>query len=94
MVIACLRKFQQNSDLRKHLFETEDAQLVEASPFDDYWGIGMGLDDTELNNPKKWRGKNVMGRLLTKLRKILKKDPKYDDNIIATPSASRPRIVF
>lgn len=84
MVIACLRKFQQNPDLRKQLFDTQDALLVETSPFDNYWGVGITLDDPLIQNPKRWRGKNVLGRLLTKLREILKNDSKYN-NIVDKP---------
>lgn len=93
MVIACLRKFQQNADLRKQLLETDDAQFVEASPFDMYWGIGMGLDDSNLRNPKKWRGQNVMGKLLTKLRDILQNQPNCNGINIST-MAQHPRIFF
>ncbi|KAI1729989.1 N-glycosidase [Ditylenchus destructor] len=68
MVIACLRKFEQNDDLREELFATTGSLLVEASPFDKFWGVGLSMESEMIKNPNKWPGKNVLGRLLTKLR--------------------------
>lgn len=45
--------------------------LVEASPYDGIWGIKMGVDDPEIRNPKAWKGENLLGEILTKLRDSL-----------------------
>ena len=50
-----------NEVLRKKLLETGDAVLIEGSKTDAFWGIG-----------KKGAGKNMLGSLLTELRKKLK----------------------
>ncbi|KAI1717111.1 N-glycosidase [Ditylenchus destructor] len=71
MVIACLRKFEQNDDLREELFATAGSLLVEASPFDKFWGVGLSMESEMISKPNKWPGQNVLGRLLTMLRERL-----------------------
>lgn len=61
MYMALLAKFEQNPDLREKLLETGNAELVEASPSDYYWGIG-----------RKRTGKNMLGELLMGLRAKLR----------------------
>jgi len=45
--------------------------LVEASPYDRIWGIGLKADDKRATNPLKWRGKNRLGFALMKVRELL-----------------------
>lgn len=52
-------KFLQNHSLRAFLYSTRGSTLVEASPFDTVWGIGLSVDDTESRDPKKWRGQFI-----------------------------------
>ena len=61
-------KFTQNEELRKFLLETEDAILVEASPFDAVWGIHMSQNDKDASNPLKWQGSNLLGFALMEVR--------------------------
>lgn len=68
MVIASLKKYEQNPELRLQLFKTADTLLVEASPTDHRWGIGLSMDSEFIRMKSLWRGQNIMGRLLTKLR--------------------------
>ena len=66
-------KFTQNPHLLKQLMDTDGTLLVEASPYDAIWGIGMD-EETARNTPEsKWRGTNWLGEILTKLREDLKK---------------------
>lgn len=54
-------KFGQNPELRGFLAKTGDRVLVEASPTDRIWGIGLAEDDPRANDPLSWRGLNVLG---------------------------------
>ncbi|GHU36559.1 hypothetical protein AGMMS50256_33300 [Betaproteobacteria bacterium] len=65
-------KFSQNDDLRALLMATGDKLLVEASPIDLVWGIGLGEDDPLRLDEKNWKGLNLLGRALTRVREYLK----------------------
>jgi hypothetical protein len=51
----------QNEELKQFLLSTKRKILVEASPYDQIWGIGMTGDDVDAINPIKWRGQNLLG---------------------------------
>lgn len=61
-------KYTQNKDLQKHLFDTEGTVLVEASPYDKIWGIGLAEDNINAQDRKTWQGLNLLGEILTRLR--------------------------
>ena len=61
-------KFSQNSALQQFLKQTKKRILVEASPVDAIWGIGMAEDHDNAHNPKKWRGENLLGFALMEVR--------------------------
>lgn len=61
-------KFQQNPQLMKQLELTMGTTVVEASPFDTVWGIGLGPEDPRITDRNNWRGKNWLGEVLTELR--------------------------
>ena len=65
-------KFSQNPDLKEFLINTKERILVEASPVDSIWGIGMATDHKDINNPEKWRGLNLLGFALMEVRDELK----------------------
>ena len=67
-----IHKFSQNEDLRLFLKSTGDAVLVEASPRDCIWGIGLGQDNPRSQDPVTWRGQNLLGFALMDVRAILK----------------------
>lgn len=69
-----LLKFAQNKNLRKILMNTGDKILVEASPYDKIWGIGMREDDEGVEDPKNWKGENLLGAALTTLRDLFFKN--------------------
>ena len=64
-------KFTQNPHLMDELQKTVGKHLVEASPYDKIWGIGLGPDDPKRFDKSKWRGTNWLGKELTRLRIIL-----------------------
>ncbi|MMZ61786.1 Swarming motility protein YbiA [compost metagenome] len=63
-----LAKFSQNPELGDYLKATKNRILVEASPRDRIWGIGMGQSNPDAENPVKWRGRNLLGFALTEAR--------------------------
>ena len=67
-------KFLQNENILKHLLKTDGKTLVEASPVDTIWGIGLAEDDPRAQNRHTWRGMNWLGEVLTKLREDLIKE--------------------
>lgn len=64
-------KFTQNSNLMKKLLDTRGTTLVEASPYDTIWGIGLSEDNLDALDRNKWRGTNWLGEVLTSLREDL-----------------------
>ena len=68
MRMALKSKFIQHPDLKTKLLETGTRPVGEASARDKYWGIGTSADTAKANDPSKWPGKNVTGKLLMELR--------------------------
>ena len=62
------RKFTQNPALRDYLLATGDRFLVEASPYDTIWGVGLSADDPRIGDPSLWRGQNLLGFALMEVR--------------------------
>ena len=65
-------KFSQHAALKAFLINTKDRVLVEASPVDPIWGIGMASDHKDVLNPEKWKGLNLLGFALMEVRDELK----------------------
>lgn len=63
-----LAKFSQNPELWEFLKSTKNRILVEASPRDRIWGIGMGKANPDAQCPLKWKGTNLLGFALTQVR--------------------------
>ena len=61
-------KFSQNESLREFLLGTEDHVLVEASPHDRIWGIGLKATDEKAQHPETWQGQNLLGFALMDVR--------------------------
>jgi ribA/ribD-fused uncharacterized protein len=66
-----LLKFEQNPELRSHLKATGDTILVEASPYDKIWGIGLEANHPHASNPTLWPGENQLGFCLIEARSKL-----------------------
>ena len=67
-------KFTQNKHLLNVLLDTKGKILVEASPVDTIWGIGLAEDCPYIEDESNWRGLNLLGKVLTQLREDLLKD--------------------
>lgn len=66
-----IAKFSQNEKLQNFLLSTGDKILVEASPKDTVWGIGLDESSPEAIQPSKWKGDNLLGFALMEVRDIL-----------------------
>jgi hypothetical protein len=64
-------RFSQNIDQRELLLATRGTTLVEASPHDCVWGIGLAADDPRALDRSQWRGLNLLGEALTRVREVL-----------------------
>ena len=64
-------KFSQNVDLADELLATGNKIIVEASPYDTIWGIGMGEKEPGIKNPVNWKGLNLLGWSIMLVRKEL-----------------------
>ncbi|UOX85820.1 NADAR family protein [Amycolatopsis sp. FBCC-B4732] len=61
-------KFAQHPELGDYLAGTGERVLVEASPVDRVWGIGLAADDPRAEKPRAWRGLNLLGFALADVR--------------------------
>lgn len=77
-----LLKFSHNKDLEDLLLSTTGTTLVEASPIDKIWGIGLDESTARITPVSKWRGENLLGIALTDVR----------DFIIECKEMKKPRI--
>lgn len=101
MFEALLFKFTQNPELARRLLDTGDQVLVECSPFDTIWGVGLGKrtengsPDDRWRDSGRWRGKNHLGFLLMDVRDVLRSDRspfdfKYGGFIDLIPAFDQP----
>ncbi|ONI39083.1 hypothetical protein AN639_10620 [Candidatus Epulonipiscium fishelsonii] len=63
-----MEKFHQNNNLKQYLLSTKDKVLVEASPYDTIWGVGLGENDSRIIDPSEWQGLNLLGFALMTVR--------------------------
>jgi ribA/ribD-fused uncharacterized protein len=61
-------KFKQNKPLQQFLLSTNDSIIVEASPLDKIWGIGLDENNPLSLNPNTWKGENLLGFAIMKIR--------------------------
>ena len=71
VVAASVAKFGQRDELRDFLLGTGERVLVEASPTDRVWGIGLAATDERTADPARWRGLNLLGFALMEARQRL-----------------------
>lgn len=70
MEAILIQKFKQNPNLLEYLVKTGDQILAEAS-YDKIWGCGILLPDPCLHDISKWKGANLLGQLMMKVRSEL-----------------------
>ena len=71
VVAGNLAKFSQHEELGDYLVGTGSRVLVEASPYDRIWGIGLAADDEHSTSPEHWPGLNLLGFALMEVRQQL-----------------------
>ncbi len=72
VVEGSVRKFASDGELGAYLLGTGERVLVEASPVDRVWGIGLSADDERASDPEHWRGPNLLGFALMRARDDLR----------------------
>ncbi|MFI7388669.1 NADAR family protein [Streptomyces sp. NPDC049813] len=72
VVEGSVHKFAADPGLRSFLLGTGERVLVEASPLDRIWGIGLAADDPAAHSPAQWRGPNLLGFALMAARARLR----------------------
>lgn len=70
ILVGSCAKYISNGYLRKQLMRTEGLMLVEASPYDQVWGIGLKAEDPRALDPAQWLGTNWLGETLTVTREL------------------------
>ncbi|KUM91388.1 hypothetical protein AQI88_37180 [Streptomyces cellostaticus] len=73
VVEGSVHKFASDAGLREFLLDTGDRVLVEASPVDRVWGIGLAADDEAAAAPERWPGPNLLGFALMEARERLRR---------------------
>ena len=74
---ASYLKFTQNPKLLKQLLAEQHLELVEASPVDKVWGIGLHYDNDKVLDKSNWKGQNLLGKCIMKARtKIINEETK------------------
>ncbi|MFE3543382.1 NADAR family protein [Nocardia sp. NPDC059177] len=71
VVAGSIAKFGSDEALRRYLVGTGKRVLVEASPVDRIWGIGLAVDDPRATDPAQWKGLNLLGFALMRARDAL-----------------------
>ena len=67
MKTACMEKYTQSIFHQEELLKYYGKTFVEASPYDAVWGIAMGEDHPDVLDPTKWKGENLLGKVLTEI---------------------------
>lgn len=73
VVTGNYHKFSQHAPLRNYLLTTGDRVLVEASPVDAIWGIGLAASHPDALQPARWPGENLLGFALMEVRDQLRR---------------------
>ena len=77
-----LAKFSQNPELKEYIFTTGESIIVEASPTDTIWGIGLTEEQARTVSPDGWKGMNLLGFALMRTRNLLECGLEYVSEFI------------
>jgi ribA/ribD-fused uncharacterized protein len=77
---ANYEKFR-HEPLRKFLLDLGEKEIVEASPTDKIWGIGLAEEDDRILEKKNWQGLNWLGECIMKAREQILKESLEDEGI-------------
>lgn len=66
-----VHKFRQHKALKTFLRNTHTRVLVEASPVDTVWGVGLAKDDERIEDPRQWQGDNLLSYALMSVRDMI-----------------------
>ncbi|UQA92807.1 NADAR family protein [Streptomyces halobius] len=90
VVEGSVHKFGQDPALREFLLGTNSRVLVESSPLDRIWGIGLAADDERAEDPARWRGLNLLSFALMEARQRLAADMPWAR--AAEPGGAAPHV--
>ena len=84
MLKANVAKFSQNENLKQLLLSPayEGHGFVEASPYDKVWGVRMYESNPDIDDETKWKGLNLLGKVLDETRRIIKEYDAINKNFI------------
>lgn len=71
VVVGNFAKFTANSIIQHDLTNTKNLILVEGSPYDHIWGVGLGWDNPLIEDEANWQGLNLLGKALVEVRERL-----------------------
>ena len=89
-----IHKFNQHPAIAEFLLQTGNRILVEASPVDTIWGVGLSPDNNDIENIYAWRGQNLLGFVLMETRDFLKEFGHFKpvENAMQAPWIKFPNI--
>jgi len=64
-------KFEQDARARRTLASSGNRVLVEGSPRDRIWGVGIDWRDARIEDERNWLGTNRLGKALGRTRDVL-----------------------
>ncbi|MFR3529720.1 MAG: NADAR family protein [Lachnospiraceae bacterium] len=67
-----LEKFRQNPELAEKLERTDEEIIAECAVKDRIWGIGLSMEDENRRCIDKWRGQNLLGKILMQVREDIR----------------------
>jgi ribA/ribD-fused uncharacterized protein len=70
VIIGNYLKFSQNNELKNYIVNTGNAILVEGSPLDKIWGVGLKFDHPDIQHVDRWKGTNYLGECLMFVRQL------------------------
>jgi len=76
MIDVNIAKYTSDPYLEDILLSTGDKTIVEASPTDSIWGIGLHWSDDKVLDESKWQGQNLLGKALMEVRTKLQNNGK------------------